>query len=42
MILVTKRAGRRTKVRFMPGCLVMSLVLSIGVTILVNLIFRIV
>jgi hypothetical protein len=41
MFLFTKRPGERTRVRFMPGCLVMSLVLSIGLTILLNLIIRI-
>jgi hypothetical protein len=40
MFLFTKRPGRRAQVRFMPGCLVWSLVLSIGLTILVNLIIR--
>ena len=42
MFLVTKRPGGRAKVRLMPGCLVMSLMFSIGLTILVNLIIRIV
>jgi len=42
MFLVTKRPGRRTEVRFMPGCLVISLILSIALTVLVNLIIRIV
>jgi hypothetical protein len=41
MFLVTKRPGERTNVRFMPGCLVTSLILSIGLTVLVNLILRI-
>ena len=41
MILFTKRPGRRTQVRFMPGCLVVSVVLSIALTIMVNVIFRI-
>jgi hypothetical protein len=41
LFLFSKRPGRRTQVRFMPGCLVMSVVLSIGLTILVNLIIRI-
>ena len=40
MLLFTKRPGRRTEVRFMPGCLVFSLLLSIGLTILVNLLIR--
>jgi hypothetical protein len=42
MFLFTKRPGRRAQVRFMPGCLVMSLILSIALTILVNLIIRII
>jgi hypothetical protein len=41
MFLFTKRPGERAQVRFMPGCLVISLVLSITLTILVNLIIRI-
>lgn len=41
MLLFTKRPGERAQVRFMPGCLVISLILSITLTILVNLIFRI-
>ncbi len=41
MFRFTKRPGERTQVRFMPGCLVISLILSITLTILVNLITRI-
>ena len=41
MLLFTKRPGERTQVRFMPGRLVISLILSITLTILVNLIIRI-
>ena len=40
MFLFTKRPGRRTEVRFMPGCLVTSLILSLGLTILVNVLIR--
>jgi hypothetical protein len=40
MFLFTKRPGRGASVRFMPGCLVTSLILSIGLTILVNVIIR--
>jgi hypothetical protein len=40
MLLFTKRPGGRAQVRFMPGCLVFSLVLSIVLTLLVNLIIR--
>ena len=32
--------NRRTQVRFFPGCLVFSLLLSIGLTILLNLLIR--
>jgi hypothetical protein len=41
MFLFTKRPGERKQVRFMPGCLVTSLILSIVLTVLVNLIIRI-
>ena len=41
MFLFTKRPGQRAQVRFMPGCLVFSLILSIVLTVLVNLIIRI-
>jgi hypothetical protein len=40
MFLFTKRPGRRTEVRFMPGCLIWSIVLSIGLTILLNVAIR--
>jgi hypothetical protein len=40
MFLFTRRPGERTTVRFMPGCLVSSLILSIGLTIVLNLIIR--
>lgn len=39
-MLISKRPGRRTEVRFMPGCLVWSLILSIGLTLLLNLAIR--
>lgn len=42
MFLFTKRPGRRTEVRFMPGCLAISLILSIALTVLVNLVIRII
>jgi hypothetical protein len=41
MFLFTKRWGRRAQVRFMPGCLLTSLLLSIGLTVLVNVLIRI-
>ena len=39
-MFVFKQPGRRAQVRFMPGCLIWSLVLSIGLTILVNVLIR--
>jgi hypothetical protein len=42
MFLFTKRPGERTQMRILPGCLVTSLILSIALTILVNLIIRII
>ena len=39
-MIVFKRPGRRTQVRFMPGCLIWSLLLSIGLTVLVNVLIR--
>jgi hypothetical protein len=41
VFVFTKRPGRRANVRFMPGCLVWSLILSIGLTILVNVAIRV-
>ena len=40
MFLFTKRPGERARVRFMPGCLVTSLLLSIGLTVLINVVIR--
>jgi hypothetical protein len=40
MLRITKRPGRRAEVRFLPGCLVWSLLLSIALTVLVNLLLR--
>lgn len=40
MFLFTKRPGQRANVRFMPGCLLWSIVLSIGLTIILNLAIR--
>jgi hypothetical protein len=39
-MFVFKRPGRKAEFRFMPGCLIWSLVLSIGLTILLNLAIR--
>jgi hypothetical protein len=35
-----KRSGERWNFRFMPGCLIWSIVLSIALTILLNLLIR--
>ena len=41
MFLFTKRPGQRASVRFMPGCLVMSLLLSLALTVLLNVVIRV-
>lgn len=40
MLFISKRPGQRTQVRFMPGCLLWSLILSIVLTVLINLLIR--
>ena len=40
MFILTKRSGRRAEVRFMPGCLVWSLILSVALTVLLNVLIR--
>jgi hypothetical protein len=40
LFFISKRPGQRTNVRFMPGCLVWSLVLSLGLTILLKVLIR--
>jgi hypothetical protein len=40
MFLIWKRSGEGTQVRFLPGCLLWSIVLSIALTILLNLLIR--
>jgi hypothetical protein len=40
MFRFTKRPGRRTEVRFMPGCLVGSILLSVGLTVLINVLLH--
>jgi hypothetical protein len=40
MFMIWKRSGERTQVRFMPGCLLWSIGLSIALTILLNLLIR--
>jgi hypothetical protein len=38
--MIFKRPGRRAEIRFMPGCFIWSIVLSIGLTILINVLIR--
>ncbi|HEX2339835.1 MAG TPA: hypothetical protein VHI98_05085 [Vicinamibacterales bacterium] len=38
--MIRKRSGERAQVRFMPGCLLWSIVLSVALTILLNLLIR--
>jgi hypothetical protein len=40
MVVIFKGPGERTRVKFMPGCLIWSIVLSIGLTILLNVLIR--
>ena len=40
MFAIWKRSGERTQVRFMPGCLIWSIVISIVATVLLNLLIR--
>jgi hypothetical protein len=40
VFLFWKRSGERMQVRFMPGCLIWSIVISIVATILLNLLIR--
>jgi hypothetical protein len=40
MFVIWKRSGERTRVRFLPGCLLWSIVLSIALTIVLNLLIR--
>jgi hypothetical protein len=39
-MFIFKRPGRRAQVRFMPGCLLWSLILSVGLTVLINVVIR--
>ena len=39
-MFIFKRSGQRTQVRFMPGCLIWSLLLSIALTVLINVLIR--
>ena len=40
MFMIFKRSGEPAQFRFMPGCLVFSIVASIVLTILLNLLIR--
>ena len=40
MVVIWKQSGDRTRVRFMPGCLIWSIVISIVLTVLVNVLIR--
>ncbi len=40
MFMISKRPGERTRVRFMPGCLIWSIVISIVLTVVLNLLIR--
>ena len=40
MFVFTKRSGQPGRARFFPGCLVWSLILSIALTVIVNLLIR--
>ena len=40
MFIFSKRPNRRTEVRFFPGCLIWSIVLSILLTVLLNVAIR--
>ena len=40
MFVFTKRPGQRGQMRFMPGCLVFSLVVSVVLTVLLNVLIR--
>ena len=40
VFLIWKRSGERAQVRFMPGCLIWSIVLSVALTVLLNLLIR--
>jgi hypothetical protein len=39
-MIIFKRPGDRWRTRFMPGCLIWSLLLSLVLTILINLAIR--
>ena len=39
-MIVFKRPGRKAEFKFMPGCLIWSLVISLVLTVLINLLIR--
>ena len=39
-MIVFKQSGRRTQFRFMPGCLIWSILVSVALTVLVNVLIR--
>lgn len=39
-MFIFKRPGQRAQTRFMPGCLIWSLLLSLALTILLNVALR--
>jgi hypothetical protein len=39
-MFVFKQPGRGAQVRFMPGCLIWSLILSVALTVLLNVLIR--
>jgi hypothetical protein len=39
-MFMSKQPGGRAQVRFMPGCLIWSVLLSVGLTILLNVLIR--
>jgi hypothetical protein len=40
-LFIFKQRGRRAQVRFAPGCLIWSLLLSLALTVLINVLIRI-
>lgn len=40
MFMIFKRSGEPTQFRFMPGCLIWSIVISVVLTILLNVLLR--
>jgi hypothetical protein len=40
MFSYTKRPGQKGRFRFHPGCLIVSLLLSVALTVLINVLIR--